>query len=320
MADRSTPELEQAVIDAYATGLDLTATSAACGTSRSNAQVILVRHGVARRPGGRRLYPVQHDAFSVLTPETAYWLGLLYADGSIDVGRNMVRLPLDHKDAPTLRRFHGFTGAPDRPLTRAGDTCLCATAASAELLHDLQRWGVRERKSWLDHEAPAGLAAEPAFWLGLMDGDGTVGWRKSGKGGTRVPMLSFLGNEKIMHQAARFLAPHTARSGTPSVYRQGRTGMLRTTQVTGVGAQSALRLMLGAVPVSMERKRAKALACLDWVPYAVNATTVACRACGRPFKRPGARGAAAFCGLRCKADSDNANRKAKRRAARALGR
>lgn len=46
---------------------------------------VLKANGISSRDPSlaRMVYPVWHEAFSVLTPESAYWIGFLMADGCV---------------------------------------------------------------------------------------------------------------------------------------------------------------------------------------------------------------------------------------------
>lgn len=63
----------------------------------------------------RSKYHYFFDAFKAIdTPEKAYWLGFLYADGAVIKDRNVIELTLTKKDVSHIKRFRSFlkTNAP----------------------------------------------------------------------------------------------------------------------------------------------------------------------------------------------------------------
>lgn len=210
----------------------------------------------------------------------AYWVGLLWADGCVD--SNGVRLGLTKSDADHVRRFAAFAGCSARPLYRNGPTGVEVRIQSAQIATDLARLGVVPRKTWANVAPPLELADRPSFWLGLMDGDGSISWHNAGSGPT--PELSFCGSESAMRAAADYLARHTFRGGRPRVYRVRN---IYVVSVTGRSAQSALLEMYAASPVALARKRVKADAALAWLPYGRVALT--CAGCGLSLQRAKSR-------------------------------
>lgn len=127
-------------------------------------------------PGGRegnRKYTLNHEYFdSITTPEQAYWLGFIAADGGIIITPRSyaLRLELAEVDAAHVQLFADAMGS-DKPLwNRRG--CVGVSLDSWRLVESLERAGIGQRKSatvepWA---GPADLM--PHYWRGLFDGDG----------------------------------------------------------------------------------------------------------------------------------------------------
>ena len=74
---------------------------------------ILRRHGIARIP-----HRLDRDVFTRATPDMAYWLGFIFADGSVEDYRLKVELKSDERaHLATLLAFLG-SDAPVRQVAR----------------------------------------------------------------------------------------------------------------------------------------------------------------------------------------------------------
>lgn len=124
---------------------------------------------------GNRKYALDEGYFDdVSTPEKAYWLGFITADGGIirNAKTNALRLELAEKDAEHVQRFADALGS-DKPL-RFNRGCIGISLDSWYLVESLERLGITQRKSatvepW---DGPDDLM--PHYWRGLFDGDGCV--------------------------------------------------------------------------------------------------------------------------------------------------
>lgn len=168
----------------YGEGQGITALRKKYRTSFKAVKNALVREGVQLRAhhDTNRKFVTQHTFFDqVDTPEKAYLLGVLCADGN--VRGNMVRLEVQEADREMVETFHRLLGGgPPRTYTRTqrGEnkqrvtTTAFASVASPPLVVALRRLGVTERKTWslsLRWDLiPADLWRYVA--LGVVDGDG----------------------------------------------------------------------------------------------------------------------------------------------------
>jgi hypothetical protein len=196
-----------------------------------------------------RRWPVRHDAFSPpLTTEAWYWIGFLAADGY--VRRSRVCLGLKPSSAPSLRRFMEFVGSPERPLriTAAGNQ-LAAEVSSAQIVRDLAQHGLLPAKT-LSLTIRRLAAAQPAFWLGYLDGDGCVCIsRRNG-----VPTIHLVGTRAVMEDASAFIAS-VVPDRRPSVHRHSSGGVLWIVRASGHTAREVARALLAPHAPSLEPKR-----------------------------------------------------------------
>lgn len=181
------------------------------------------------------------------------------ADGSVSDG-GTIRLVLNSRDNVQLRRFYAFMGCPDRPLSRSGTTCSVATVTSREVATDLAKWGIVPRKTYVNPNIPETLAKNAAFWLGLLDGDGTITARR-GRAGD-VPVLVFVGSHRVMNKASAFLRPFAVRNNV--TYTPRRVNNIWIVQLVGRPAVNALAVMVDSFPDSLARKRLLADSAVKW--------------------------------------------------------
>lgn len=126
-------------------------------------------------PPVNRIHTLNHKYFDdVSTPEQAYWLGFITADGAVIRNSKTfaLRLELAERDAAHVQAFADALGASTPP--RHSRTCVYVVLHSLQLVDSLGRLGIGPRKSatvepW---DGPADLM--PHYWRGLFDGDGCM--------------------------------------------------------------------------------------------------------------------------------------------------
>jgi hypothetical protein len=117
---------------------------------------------------------------------------------------------------------------------------------SRRLVHDLRAWGIVERKSFVGLSIHPKLAAFPSFWLGVIDGDGSIFQ-------TRRATVVLWGHPQLIAQYREFLAA-TVLAGRRQAIRTRADGLAGLT-LDGRSAITLLRLLYRSSPVSLERKR-----------------------------------------------------------------
>jgi RIO-like serine/threonine protein kinase len=110
-----TEDQKTRVVELYASGQSTVQIARRFQVSVTTINHLLHRRNVVLRGRRKRsAYQLRHDAFDELTPDAAYWIGFLFADGSI-IGRGksariQVRLSeRDREHLVKLRRFLGST-------------------------------------------------------------------------------------------------------------------------------------------------------------------------------------------------------------------
>lgn len=207
----------------------------------------------------RMIYPVWHEAFASVTPKMAYWTGFLMADGCV-LDESKICLALAEKDKEHVAKFRSFLKTESRPIYDVPQNGSCALKIhSRQIVSDLARYGVVPRKS-LIASACGGIDRHPAFWLGVMDGDGTID--------TKRRTVKMVGTDNLMRQFSAFLATANVRgyrggNKAPAVHRVGRRQTLHEVVITGQRAANFLRLVYASSPMWLDRKKARADAVID---------------------------------------------------------
>lgn len=128
----------------------------------------------------RRRDFLREDAFSVLTPESSYWIGFLLADGCVRksalTAAPTITLGLQLRDLSHLEAFKQFLNSRCAITIRKRGQWSFASlnVYSDRLANDLSSYGVVPAKS-LIAEAKNGVEKSRDFWRGVIDGDGTLG-------------------------------------------------------------------------------------------------------------------------------------------------
>jgi len=137
---------------------------------------------------GKKLGP---NPFLCLTPESAYWLGMLTADGSIvlrkESGSWALVLQLTEPDGYQVERFRSFLGAEHKITEIASGTtsqglhrrkCYRISIVSNKLVSSIRFYGIAENKTTVVNLRF--VNEHPDFWRGVIDGDGHIRLSKTG--------------------------------------------------------------------------------------------------------------------------------------------
>lgn len=157
--------------------------------SGQTIRVWLEKVGVKRRTISERnhKYTYRHDSFEHFEPVTAYWAGLLAADGSVS-DDGLVSLELHKKDRELvdgLASFMEYSG-PVLPRTRIQKSGFLSEMVSLrvtapDIATQLLLWGVVPRKTCMAKGIELKPDLECHFYRGLFDGDGCFHISKNGK-------------------------------------------------------------------------------------------------------------------------------------------
>jgi hypothetical protein len=200
-------EIENDIIARYGSGANAMEVGSSIGVSGRTVFNVLIRRGIKPRSVSETHKRIifREDAFSTITPDSAYWAGFILADGYINPKKNSIRVNLVETDAShveSLRDFMGGTqtiGYIKATEGRPGWVSKpqrCVAFTSPRAVSDLAALGVVSTKSRGVDVAP--LLYNADFWRGVIDGDGSVGR------GNR-PHISVVGSHSLLEQYLVFV-------------------------------------------------------------------------------------------------------------------
>lgn len=142
------------------------------------------------KPGNVRKYTWDFDFFKRQTPETAYWAGFLFADGSIrnrraNGNKGELKLQLAEKDRDHIERFCDCIGLDRSAIKedssrgfKPGSSQPYVCLQHVNLLEDLRPWGVVPNKTYQWTEPSVAAELIPHYLRGWLDGDGFINPRQ----------------------------------------------------------------------------------------------------------------------------------------------
>jgi len=201
------------IIRRYKDGESTRALAKEFGCSKNTILKMIEREGVekhSRSFANRRGYSVNEYAFDVITPDSAYWIGFLMADGCVQKS-NTITICLSEKDTAHLEKFKEFLGSTNKIHTqmanankKSSKTYLSSRfiVGSIRLCEVLKRYGIVPNKTFIA-KASESLVLNKHFWRGVIDGDGCISWHKRVYG--IYPRLSLVGSELLLQQFRNFV-------------------------------------------------------------------------------------------------------------------
>jgi hypothetical protein len=173
----------------------------------------------------RTKHKINEQFFSSIdTPEQAYWLGFIVADGG--VYKNHLRVSLEETDGPHVYKLRAALDAPTVPVFRrefknAWNTRpqLCFDVTRASLVSDLKKLGVVPNKTVHGWIPEIKTPLQPHFWRGVFDGDGHISKLSDGLWG-----IGLAGSLDTMTKFTEFIKDRTGH--TMSIHPISRRGNL----------------------------------------------------------------------------------------------
>ena len=174
---KSRSETLNKVLELYNLGKSQTYIEKELNLTRKTIRELLKSKGIEYRDKSKQKfidYGTQLDetVFDQLTPESLYWIGLLFADGHIEKNEFSVSLTLDNKDYEHLEKFKAFLKS-NRKITKDKGDCSRVRINSKKLWNRLKELGFTHNKSEVGKPHSL-LKNSRDFWRGVVDGDGGV--------------------------------------------------------------------------------------------------------------------------------------------------
>lgn len=173
----------QKITDLYSSGLSLAKIANQCGLTVSKVNWILKKQNIKLRSlSESHIIEKINDKFfeKIDSEDKAYWLGFLYADGSVTY--NSLKLALHPKDISHLEKLKKSLGSTHKIFFDRKYPKLSIT--NKNIYKDLLNKGCFERKTFLirfpnEKTVPKELARH--FIRGYFDGDGSINYSIHGK-------------------------------------------------------------------------------------------------------------------------------------------
>lgn len=174
--------------------------------STTTVALYLKKQGIKLSP---QKYKFNENYFNDIdTPNKAYFLGLLYADGCITNNKNSCYIKLKESDRYIIEKFKEEIDS-QKPLYYRKSEIVKGTdyvgkaqykleLNSQLLIKDLYKWGVTQNKS-LSIQFPTNISYMRDFIRGFFDGDGCIYNSQN-----RI-MLNFVSNEFFLQGFNKFL-------------------------------------------------------------------------------------------------------------------
>lgn len=228
MGHRYTPKQDALVMADYEANLSMNELAEKYARCRPAIRASIVRAGGrirTRKEAGQfnpgrppLLYGINERFFEAIdTPEKAWLLGLLAADGCVTGGgRSRVTLTLQSRDREcleTVARVLGF-GGPIEDKTYNGYPRSSLKFSCKRIAADLMRHGVGPAKSLTLEPWCGPDALMPHYFRGLVDGDGWV--LKSRKEKWDIWRVGLCGTLAVVKAFAEFVANRTDSRAGPS--------------------------------------------------------------------------------------------------------
>jgi len=206
---------------------------------------------------------LNESAFSTVTPDSAYWIGYLIADGNVSIKKgipvialHIQKLDKDHLDI----KFRAFVGSSHKLgcyVSKArGNTSYSISFSSEIMAEDLARYGVVPRK-WFILKVKGGVENTKDLWRGVIDGDGNLGiyLRKRKDGSFRpIPYIALTSNLYVCHQFKEFLEKSLGFP-MPNVVPYKKSYLF---SISDHRALRAITLLYANCTLALERKLASA--------------------------------------------------------------
>lgn len=212
MAKLSSQEKDK-IVDLYQSGVLSSKLAVDFSIHISTVTNILKSRGIqARSVGVSRKYYLDETKFNTIdTPEDAYWLGFLLADGYIC----RKTLGFDLMDEEPIIRFKSYLNSQhpvvSRPHPVNGKTIYQFRISSKQLVYNLSRFGVVPRKSKIICWPKTAKELDWHLIRGYFDGDGSISSSKQGN--YRRRMISICGTTLFLDHIRTVLATHNINSG-----------------------------------------------------------------------------------------------------------
>lgn len=241
------------IIEEYKVLQSCTAVQRIYNISHVTISKYLKKHGIIVINRQNEQPGLKKDIFKIIdTEEKAYWLGFLYADGSIgsskDPNNYSIDITLKMFDLNHIEKFKAFIGTSNKVQYRSNLKAYRINVGCKEMYNDLISHGCIPNKSWLIDKIPdMNEALKIHFVRGFFDGDGCISYANKRKDDTYNVSINITGNEKMLKSIVKYFNTNinlTPKQGTEILV--ARWNAVESTRI--------LKLMYDNASVYLDRK------------------------------------------------------------------
>lgn len=224
------PEQRKIIADRYVAGETPDDLAVSFGVCAGNIRTSLLRQGVALRDRSAARTTLTHwkEAFDVLTDTAKYWIGFLFADGSLyntGVGTTILDVGIAERDLKHLIKLRTYLKA-EHTIKKTNRSSTIKSLGDRLVTGSLVRFSIRSREisialakhgmkaKSLDRVATSELADSRDFWRGLLDGDGWICISNE------KPRIGVCGGKELIEQFMAFLKRYSLGLDT-TIRKQG---------------------------------------------------------------------------------------------------
>ena len=243
------PKVRDRLAKRYAAGSTLAVLADEVGVTPAALHYRFKAMGVKMRHSHRRIN-VDTKAFDHIKEEAAYWIGFLLADGNISKDKKRIQMCLQSGDIRHVEKFKKFLSSPNKINHSRTRAAVHFSATSPELVQALEKFGVVPQKSM----SATGhvLTYSPAFWRGVVDGDGSLLWSHN-KRRTPSPCIALCGSLSLMQQYLKFI--NLFISTKAGVIKNGSIWQVR---LSCSKADAMIRMLYSNASIALDRKATRA--------------------------------------------------------------
>lgn len=215
----------------YETDMSLEEVAAKFGLSSSKIRNTLLSCGCVMKPQRHRKYTVNENYFDIIdTPNKAYIIGLLAADGSNNEKEGEIRLSLQERDVDILYKINECIGS-NRPLAvrkfqkETWQDSYTLVINSHHMSDRLSEIGIVQKKSLIldfPKDIPRNLI--PNMLRGYIDGDGWI----------QPHLIGFMSTDKFCYQAQKYLMDYLDIDSVVMNMKRSYNIHTKTLYITGI--------------------------------------------------------------------------------------
>lgn len=240
---------QESAVELYAEGASSAKLGSMFGVSGAAILQMLRGRGITPRNAREchRTCELDETVFDSITRESAYWIGVLFADGYMNPSSKALEFRIQARDRAHVEKLQAFLKSTHAVRTNKKGTSVGLSIRSPKLYDVLGGYGVVTRKSLTASVSPV-LAHNVDFWRGVIDGDGCL------KNYGKCPRVHLIGSEATIQQFATFCAPYL--DGYPLKIRICKHSPIWNAMMHGNASMTMMRVLYEDAPVYLDRKKA----------------------------------------------------------------